>query len=137
MSKVFVDTNIWLYSFIKTLDEAKNKAAQSVFAGNDSIIISVQVINEVCVNLIKKANFKEEYVKKLIESFYIKYTVHDITKTVLLRASSLREEKQFSFWDSLIISSAIESGCSTLYSEDMQDGLIINDSLKIINPLPL
>lgn len=42
MSKFFVDTNIWLYSFIKTLDEAKNKAAQSVFAGNDSIIISVQ-----------------------------------------------------------------------------------------------
>ena len=137
MSRVFVDTNIWLYSFIKTLDEAKTKAAQSVLAGNESVIITVQIINEVCVNLIKKANFKEENVKKLIESFYAKYTVHDIAKSILLRASSLRGENQFSFWDSLIISSAIESGCSTLYTEDMQAGLIINDSLKIVNPLSL
>jgi predicted nucleic acid-binding protein len=112
-------------------------SAQSVLTGNESVIITVQVINEVCVNLIKKANFKEENVKKLIESFYEKYTVQDITKSILLRASSLRGEKRISFWDSLIISSAIESGCSILYTEDMQDGLFINNSLKIVNPLSL
>ncbi len=93
------------------------------------------MVNEVCVNLIRKANFSEENIKKLIESFYDKFAFQDITKSILLRASSLRSENQFSFWDSLIISSAIESDCSTLYTEDMQDGLLINESLKIVNPL--
>ena len=40
----------------------------------------------------------------------------------------------FSYWDSLVISSALESGCSILYSEDMQNGQVINKKLTIKNP---
>ena len=40
----------------------------------------------------------------------------------------------YSYWDSLIIASALESNCSILYTEDMQDGQIIEDRLRIMNP---
>ncbi len=42
-----------------------------------------------------------------------------------------------SFWDSLIVGSAVKSGCKRLYSEDMQYGLIVENELKIINPFNL
>ena len=53
---------------------------------------------------------------------------------VFLFASELREEYSLSFWDSLIIAAAFLSGAEILYSEDMQGGIVIRESLKIINP---
>lgn len=49
-------------------------------------------------------------------------------------ASQLRERYSFSHWDSLIISAALLAGTSILYSEDMQDGLVVNGQLTIVNP---
>jgi predicted nucleic acid-binding protein len=52
-----------------------------------------------------------------------------------LQAQQLRENYCFSFWDSLIVAAALKANCETLYSEDMQDGLLVNKTLRIINPL--
>jgi predicted nucleic acid-binding protein len=46
----------------------------------------------------------------------------------------LREEYSLSFWDSLIVSAAFLAGAEIIYSEDMQDGLVIRESLQVINP---
>ena len=73
-STYFVDTNIWLYSFIKSQVGEKSKIAKSIISGSD-IIISTQIINEMCVNLLKKAKFSEGKIQKLIQSLYKKYTV--------------------------------------------------------------
>jgi predicted nucleic acid-binding protein len=72
------------------------------------VIVSPQVINAVCVNLIKKAQFSEPHVQQLIESFYAKYLVVEVSKTLLLKASALREPYGFSFRDSTILSSALQ-----------------------------
>ena len=52
----------------------------------------------------------------------------------MLAASELREAYSLSYWDSLIVATALEAGAAILYSEDMQDGLWINAQLQIINP---
>jgi predicted nucleic acid-binding protein len=52
----------------------------------------------------------------------------------MLSASELRETWQFSFWDSLIVSSALAGGAEILYSEDMSDGLSVENRLRISNP---
>ncbi len=49
-------------------------------------------------------------------------------------AVKLRGQYLISFWDSLIVASAILENANIFYSEDMQDGLIINNILQIINP---
>lgn len=130
----FVDTNIWLYAFIEgEVPDKTNKSRQIILECEP--IVSSQVVNEVCVNLIKKAGFDEERIRQLIDAFYEKYEVIEQDQSTLLVASQLRQKYSLSFWDSLVIASALQAQVETLYSEDVQHGLIIEDSLKIINPL--
>ena len=129
----FIDTNIWLYSFIETQDREKTSVAKSIVK-QKLITVSTQIINEVCVNLIKKTQFPEQDIEKLIESFYETYSIIEIDKQILLKASQLRINHTFSFWDSLVVASALYSSTDILYSEDMQHGFIIENGLKIVNP---
>lgn len=98
-------------------------------------VLSTQVINEVCVNLLRKTDFTESDIGRLITSFYEKYEVVTPNRTILLTASTLRERYSLSFWDSIIVSSALSADTPVLYSEDMQDGLVIEERLHILNPL--
>ena len=132
--RCFIDTNIWLYAFIEGDDRRKSAHAKALIEASSAVSVSTQVINEVCVNLIKKAQFSEQQVQQLIESFYAKYLVIELGKPLLLKASALREQYTFSFWDSTIVSSALYADASVLYSEDMQDGLVVENRLRIINP---
>jgi predicted nucleic acid-binding protein len=129
----FIDTNVWLYAFIQSQGQDKTVVAKTTIESSE-IVVSSQVINEVCVNLIKKARFDEVSIRNLIESFYSKYHVAVIDKETLLEASELRNRYRFSYWDSLIVACALAAGAIILYSEDMQSGLVVDNRLQIINP---
>ena len=129
----FVDTNIWLYALIVNDDAQKHQIAAEIVQGGN-VVVSTQVINETCVNLLRKANLSETQLYDLIVSFYAKYDVVATEAQVLLRASQLRAQYSLSFWDSLVVAGAIESGCNVLYTEDMQDGLTVEGQLTIVNP---
>jgi len=129
----FIDTNIWLYAFIEGKEPEKTKKSRQVILDCQPVV-SPQIINEVCVNLIKKAQFDEEPIRQLIDAYYEKYEIMDLDQSTLLVASQLRQRYSLSFWDSLVIASALQAQVEILYSEDIQHGLIIEDSLKIINP---
>ena len=77
-STYFIDTNIWLYSFIQSQNREKTKIARGIIKKCE-IFMSPQIINEVCVNLIKKVNFSEGKIQNLIESLYRKYTVFELS----------------------------------------------------------
>ena len=129
----FIDTNIWLYAFIETDDTTKSATARTLIQESEPVV-STQVINEVCVNLLRRADFTEEQVSRLVESFYEKYRVIVLTQSVLLMASQLRQRYALSFWDSTIVATALSAGVSVLYSEDMQHGLTIEEQLQVRNP---
>jgi predicted nucleic acid-binding protein len=134
-SRAFVDTNIWLYALIEGQDTTKSSVASELLHKNrGSFVVSTQVINEICVNMLRKANANESTVQKLIRSFFHRYDVVLLEETVMLTASDLREQYSFSYWDSLIVASALAAEASILYSEDMQSGQVINEKLKITNP---
>jgi len=131
--KVFVDSNIWLYLFLKE-DENKFKRAEKFIyeKGNKNIlIISFQVINEV-TNVLRRKGFLESDIRAVIEQLSRICIVQNYSKDIVISASHLREENNFSFWDSHVVASAIVSGCCLLASEDMQDGQTINRT-TIIN----
>jgi predicted nucleic acid-binding protein len=125
--KVFRDSNIWLYLFLKD-DTNKCMVAEEYISKNaqNSMFITYQVINEVTNQLIQN-NFSETIIKESIEYMYKICTIHNFSKEIILLASSLREKHSISFWDSIIIASALNSGCSTLATEDMHDGLKIEN----------
>lgn len=130
----FIDTNIWLYALLDTGEAEKSSRAKEAIQETEPIL-SVQVINELCVNLIKKAGFTEEQISQLIEALFEKYPIIEMDESILLDASQLRQEYALSFWDSMVVACALAADTEILYSEDMQNGLVIREILEIKNPL--
>lgn len=132
----FVDSNIWLYAFfLRTGEEPLHERAKALIDMPVRHVISDQVIAEVSSNLLRKANMAEEALVEIVTSFYSRCRVVSPSHETHLKASRLRTRYQFSYWDSLIVASALEAGCSILYSEDMQDSQIVDGTLSIRNPL--
>ena len=134
IDNLFFDSNIWLYSFIDSNQEKYEISRNLIKSSEEKIVLSIQVVNEVCFNLLRKANFEESQVQELIDNFFNRYRFSRFDKDLLKKASKLRERYSLSFWDSLILSAALFSNCQIIYSEDMQHGLLIENKLKIINP---
>ncbi len=134
--RCFVDSNIWIYAVTqseKVPPDMRHDAARHLIESIEPYL-SVQVINEVSINLIRKFKFSETHIQTLIRSFYQKHTVYPLDADILLRGSALRTRYRFSFWDSIIVSTALQHQCRTLYTEDMGDKLMVNDTLTIVNP---
>lgn len=94
--RCFVDANVWLYAFIGEQDARKSAQARQLLRERD-IVLSLRVVNEVCVNLVRKAQYPEAKVRALIEAFYRRYTVLDLDRPLLPLASRLRERYGFAF----------------------------------------
>jgi predicted nucleic acid-binding protein len=136
-TKCFVDSNIWLYRFILNPSDSNAMQKQQIatnVTSQENLLVSTQVINEVCANLIRKAGFDNSQIQNLIEDFAQGCEILPVSLETLQYAVSLRERYLFSFWDSLIVTSAILGEATILYSEDMQNGLIIENTLQIVNP---
>lgn len=132
-SRAFLDTNIWLYAFIVGQDRDKHREAH-VLMQRITPVVSTQVINEVCVNLLRKAAMDNAQIEALIHAFYESYEVYAFDCATLTTAATLWPRYSLSFWDSLIVASARAAGVTRLYSEDMQHGLVIEGALHILNP---
>lgn len=132
-SLAFADSNVWLYGFVAQQDLRKHQiAAQLLQSGG--ICLSSQVVNEVCANLIRKHSFDETRIRQVIARFYFAHLVVDLNQQILLEASDLRTRYSLSFWDGLIVSAALTANANVLYSEDMHNGLVVENKLKIVNP---
>ena len=134
----FIDSNLWLYSLVPDPTQAddQRKREQVISLINPiTPIVSTQVINEVCSVLQRKAKFQESQIRQLVQVFSDRCVIVELTSDTLINASDLRLRYGFSFWDGLIVASAIGANATILYSEDMQDGLLVEQQLRIINPL--
>ena len=130
----WVDTNIWFYA-LSSGDEAKRLSANHLLDSIERPVVNSQVIRELCINLLKKSSYDEAAIQELATSLYRDCHVAPENVSVFLRASELRKQHSFSYWDSLIVGAALEAGCETIYSEDMQHGLRVEGQLSILNPL--
>ena len=134
-NKVFFDTNLLVYAY-NSDDMGKHEIAFNLLKSWDydtEKLISIQVLNEFSSCLIKhKISLQviEDYLKEIINSI----NIHQIRTHTTLNAVKLKQKYGYSWWDSLLLSSALENNCSIIYSEDMQHCQIIENSLKIINP---
>lgn len=134
VQRTFIDSNVWLYAFIKGQDLQKEQRANQVISTTPNIQVSTQVISEVCANIIKHKLLDEDGIRALIDTFYVRHSVIDVAYTVLREATTIREEYSLSYWDSTIVAAALESGAAHLLSEDMHDGLVVRGQITIVNP---
>lgn len=135
--RVFIDTNIFVYANIKSQPAEKHDAVLKLFHsiyGNNEIVISTQVINEISPVLLKNG-IPESGIQHICREIINHSSVYPITLDTIDKAWEIKTLHSLSYWDSLIVASAIEHNCSVLYSEDMQHEQTIEGSIQIINPL--
>lgn len=133
--KVFFDTNILVYS-VDERDPRKQKIASQIL--NDAAIenrgiISTQSLQEFYNTAVKKLNLTKEAAKEYVDLFSKQFPVTQISIPLILKAIDISIKESLSFWDSLILSTASDTGCILLYSEDMNNSQIVNGT-KIFNP---
>ena len=138
IDKIFFDTNLIVYLFDKS-EKNKQKSIKDLLLKRkiDSIsCISLQVINEFINVVTKKIENPVGYdqVKKLVKNLNNFFTVFPLSMKDSETALELVVKYKYSYWDSLILSSALNNECTILYSEDLHHYQTIDDSLKIIDP---
>jgi predicted nucleic acid-binding protein len=131
-ASVFLDTNVLVYSYsFAELD--KQRIARNCISENNSFI-STQVLQELCNTLIKKYKSSPSELLLAVNECRNNNLVYVNTESIILKACNIVGNYGFSFYDSLIIASALECNCIALFSEDLNNGQIIEDKLKIVNP---
>ena len=135
--KFFLDTNIFISSFDKSNADKQKKAHELIsralnqFAG----CISFQVIQEFLnvatqkFEIPLKKQHCDKYLTTVLEPLCDVFSSIELYKAAL----EIQQGWKYSFCDSLIISAALQSNCSILYTEDLQHGQIVHN-LKIVNP---
>jgi predicted nucleic acid-binding protein len=129
--KVFIDSNIIVY-LVDNRSKEKTKKAQDFLSPD--FFISTQVIAENVNVCLKKLHLNKETTFDFARRILNRFRILPITEATLLKSFEISIKYQLSSWDSIIIATAILNNCSIIYSEDMQDGLIVENSVTIINP---
>lgn len=133
--KVFVDTNILVYAYDKDAGAKHDRAKKILLELWDQDIlpvISIQVLQEFSVNLIKKGVAIQE-VNSIVED-YLAWEIVENDKQLLNEGFKILERWKCSFWDAMILAAAKKSGAKVLYSEDFSSGQKFGTFL-IENPL--
>lgn len=134
--KIFLDTNVIVYAHDRSSGK-KHTIAMEIMEylwERKKGVISVQVMQEfyVCVTTKILKPLPLKVARKILE-YLLNWDVIINDEYITIKAINLQEKYRFSFWDSLIVQSAIQSQAYTLFSEDLSDGQIIKN-VKIVNP---
>jgi predicted nucleic acid-binding protein len=132
-ARVFADTNVVVY----TLDADENKRRQALAIMRRHPVISTQVVNEFLSVLLGKRKLERAEAYRLARVLMRRCEVVSVTPEIADQAMTLGERYQLGHWDSVIVSAALNAGCDTLYSEDMQDRQVFESRLTVKNPFAL
>ncbi len=129
----FIDSNVVLYLF-----DANNERKQLITSFlTPEYTISTQVINENVNICLRKLKFEKIEAYAHGNNLMNVLNVVQINSSIIANAFYLSIKYKFGYWDSLILSSALESNCKILLSEYMSDGQLIEGKLRISNPFKL
>jgi predicted nucleic acid-binding protein len=129
-----IDTNVLLYACDKS-DKRRHALARLVLSKTEGGILLWQVAAEfiAAARRLEVRGFTREIAWARLKNFLRVYRLVLPTRAVLDHASRLHAEQQWSFWDAMIVGACLESGVTTLYSEDLP-GRAPPAPLRIVNP---
>lgn len=134
--EVFVDTNVLVYARDLSQGDKQARAAAwiSWLWASRRGRVSVQVLNEYYVTVTRKLRpgLLREEARADVRGLHLWRPV-GVDGAILERAWRVEERWGLSWWDALIVAAALEVGCGTLLSEDLQEGARFDD-LVVVNP---
>jgi predicted nucleic acid-binding protein len=129
---IFLDTNIIIYAY--SVDNAEKRRIARSMIESEHAIISAQVLNEYCNTTRRKYPLMFDRVEETLRELSELVEIRDLTQSISQHAVRLTRRYGYSFYDCLIVASALAAECTVLVSEDMQDGMVIDERLRIANP---
>ncbi|WP_226782410.1 PIN domain-containing protein [Oceaniglobus trochenteri] len=129
MSVEFADTNIVLY----LLDDGPKADRAEAILGQGPRI-SVQVLNEAMVNCRRKAGLDWDDTGAFLAGIRALCPVEELTVQTHDVGRALAQRYGFSVYDAMIVAAALIAGCTTLWTEDMHAGLLVEGQLRLVNP---
>jgi len=130
-ARVFLDTNVFVYAVAQ--DDPRSQSAEELISAGGTV--SVQILNEFAAVVRKKTKMPWREVHLALESVKVLCpNPLPITIDTHKQALAIAEKYGYRIYDALIVASALEARCAILYSEDMQDGQVINGKLTVLNP---
>ena len=129
--RVFFDTNVLIYAFSS---DNQNKGHMAIEAIKKfPPIISTQVLSE-CANVfLRKKRFSLSITREMLNFISDFSHICQISLETIHFALNIQEKYGFSYYDCLIIASALQSNCTKIFSEDMQSEQMIEGKLQIVN----
>jgi predicted nucleic acid-binding protein len=131
--KVFIDTNVLLY-LLSADPERADRAEEVLRAGG---VTGVQVLNEMTSVARRKLSMPWVEINEMLALIKSLCPIVPMTIETHDRGRLVAERYGMSVYDAMIVAAALLAGCETLYSEDMQDGLLIERQLRISNPFAI
>jgi predicted nucleic acid-binding protein len=130
MSGNFFDSSVLLYA--TSLDHIKADRVRILLDSGGTV--SVQVLNEIAHVALRKFRMSWADTKSFLSTISDLLTVEPLTADTHATGLRLAERYGFAIYDSMIVAAALAADCDTLWSEDMQDGLLVDRRLRIVNP---
>jgi predicted nucleic acid-binding protein len=132
--KVLLDTNLWVYFYSKDPLEKYQRVEEILRTHPRSIQISTQVLGELFHVLTRKKFTSETDAVNIVSSLINSFPILPIEPANVMQAMEVKQKYGYSYWDSLVLATALLHNCSILYSEDMHHDQLINATLRIVNP---
>ena len=129
--KPFFDTNILIYAVAE--NDPRNPRAEELLASGG--VLSVQILNEFVAVARRKILMSWSDVLEALDTFRV-LCPSPLPITIEMHEASLKIAERYGYgiYDALVVAAALQAGCTILYSEDLQDGQIIDQKLTIRNP---
>ncbi len=135
--RIFVDTNILVYAHDISAG-SKHGTAKELIQDlwiSKAGCLSVQVMQEFYVNVTQKVRFPLDYsIAQGVLRDLLYWKVHEPNVDDVINAINLQQQYKTSFWDAMIIQSALKLECSQIWSEDLNPGQVY-ESVQLLNPL--
>jgi predicted nucleic acid-binding protein len=126
----FFDSNVLLY--VASGDPAKADRAEKLIG--EGGMISVQVLNEIANVARRKMGLSWRETRAFLSLVRGLLPVQPLTIDVHETGLALADRYGLSIYDAMIAASALHADCDTLWSEDVQDGMVLDDRIRIVNP---
>ncbi|MCL2627136.1 MAG: PIN domain-containing protein [Oscillospiraceae bacterium] len=131
--RAFLDTNVLVYLHSED-DDKKRNVAQNLL-DEYKCVTSLQTFNELSNVWFRKFNLDAVKIEEHLDNIELVCdNILSINRATINSALALKTRYNFSYYDSLMLASAIEGDCNVIFTEDMSSGQVISNSLLIKNP---
>ena len=131
--RAFLDTNVIIY-FYSENELNKRTIAHSVL-NDHSCVTSIQALNEASNVWYKKSGWSGAKIKEHLDNIELVCDeIIPVKRSIIDEALDLKDHYRYSYYDCLMLATALDMNCDIIYTEDMSNDQIIDGKLKIVNP---